>query len=79
MEERSSLDGIIRTELDEVVGFHADDVGEEVTTGQCQVFDHKVEGFVGVLNPRNGYVANLDQQVYTNANIRMRARCLPRR
>ena len=41
------------------MSLHADDVGEEVASGQRQILDDKVEYLVGVLNTRNRDVTDL--------------------
>lgn len=42
-------DSVIRGKFDEVVCLHLDDVGEQVSTLERQVFNDEVERVVGVL------------------------------
>ena len=41
------------------MGLHTDEVGEEVASGERKVLDDKIERLVGVLDTRDGYVADL--------------------
>ena len=52
-------DSVVRAEADEVVGFHADHVGEEVPPGEGEVLDDQVERLVRVLDARDGDVSDL--------------------
>ena len=54
------LDGVVRRELDEVVRLHGDDVGEDVAALEREVLDDEVELIVGVLDTRDGDVADLE-------------------
>ena len=53
-------DGVVRRELDKVVGLELDDVGEEVAALEGEVLHDEVERVVGVLDARNRDVANLE-------------------
>ena len=44
-----------------VVDVHSDEVGEDVLPGERQVLDDEIDLLVGVLDARDGYVANLDE------------------
>ena len=52
-------DGIVRAEADEVVGFHADHVGEEVQPGKSEVLNNQIERLVCVLDAWDGDVSDL--------------------
>ena len=41
------------------MGLHTDKVGEEVASGERKVLDDEIERLIGVLDTRDGYVANL--------------------
>ena len=53
----------IRAVLKVVVGANLDDVGEEVATREHEVLDDDVEGIVGILDARDGDVADLVDDV----------------
>ena len=53
----------IRAVLEVVVGADLDDVGEEVAARKHEVLDDNVERVVGVLDARDGHVANLVDNV----------------
>lgn len=57
------LDGLVGRELEEVVRLERDDVREEVPAGERQVLDDEVHLIVGVLDARNGDVADLKRVI----------------
>ncbi len=53
------LNGIVRAELEKVMRFERDNVGEQVLTGQRQILDDDVQSIVRVFDPRDGHVTDL--------------------
>ena len=52
-------DGVVRRELEEVVGLERDDVGEEVLALEGEVLDDEVEHVIGILDTGDGDVPDL--------------------
>lgn len=52
-------DGIVRAELNEVVGFEGYYIGEEIATGKSEILDYEIKVLVRVLDARNRDVADL--------------------
>lgn len=55
-------DGILR-ELDAIVGFKSDDVGEKITFRQGEILDDEIECIIGVFDAGYRNMANLDRDV----------------
>ena len=54
-----ALDVVERAELGKVARLHRDEVGEDVLARQSEVLDDEIDLVVGVLDTRNGDVAEL--------------------
>ena len=69
---RLVADGAVRRELDKVVRVHGDDVREDVAALEREVLDDEVELVIGVLDARDGDVANLDKSQRENRSTARR-------
>ena len=62
----NTLDVVERAEFGKVARLHRNEVGEDVLPRQSEVLDDEVELVVGVLDARDGDVANLDKSQRRN-------------